>query len=89
MRYYRCACGEKESWSSMGTLPCEGCSKCGTTLAESRFGHETPKPHKMYVEKVMVETDQGKIHAGDLTRCWWCLKPLAKIVNEPMELAEL
>ena len=45
MRYYRCKCGHRSAWSSLGVAECEGCEKCGTTLAEGPDGHDAPAPH--------------------------------------------
>ena len=46
MQYFRCKCGNLESWSSDGTTPCRACSKCGTTLAQHPDDHRTPVPHQ-------------------------------------------
>lgn len=45
MRYYRCKCGKRAAWSSMGVARCDGCEECGTTLAEGPNDHDTPEPH--------------------------------------------
>lgn len=46
MQYYRCKCGNLESWGSDGTTPCRACPKCGTTLAQHPDDHRQPVPHK-------------------------------------------
>lgn len=45
MRYYRCECGERECWTSMGVPTCEFCPTCGLTLAEAPGEHRVPQPH--------------------------------------------
>lgn len=46
MQYYRCKCGESESWGSIGPRQCDRCEKCGTTLNQSPEGHKEPEPHE-------------------------------------------
>ncbi len=79
MRYFRCKCGERTAWSSMGIYPCERCSKCGSDLAESPNSHREPQPHRMQAERVQAQTDAGLRDAGTLTRCIWCQDTLAEV----------
>ena len=46
MQYYRCKCGKREAWSSMGVRDCQGCSECGTTLAQHPDYHKDTAPHE-------------------------------------------
>ena len=67
MQYYRCKCGQRESYGSMAPFPCQGCESCGTTLETSVSDHRAPQEHKWVGEK--VDTDEGPKW---LTRCAWC-----------------
>jgi hypothetical protein len=84
MQYYRFKCGEHEMWGSMGPRPCDGCSKCGTTLTQDPAFHTTPEPHEFIPTD--VETDAGK---AVLHRCKWCLKTRAELGLEPEESIKL
>jgi hypothetical protein len=46
MLYYRCKCGNSTAFGSMPPNPCDGCSKCNTTLALHPDYHRVPEPHK-------------------------------------------
>lgn len=45
MQFYRCVCGTKTAWTSMGVAPCTACPKCGSDLAESPSLHQVPIAH--------------------------------------------
>lgn len=45
MQYYRCKCGKREAWSSMGVTQCQGCPECGTNLTQHPDDHKDPLPH--------------------------------------------
>jgi len=46
MNFWRCKCGDREYFESgMPPRDCQGCEKCGTTLAMSKSGHEPMQPH--------------------------------------------
>lgn len=67
MRYYRCKCGERQSWGSMPPYPCQKCPACGSDLAESPDLHREPQDHDWRTQQ--VETDNGP---QPITRCSWC-----------------
>jgi len=46
MIYYRCKCGDRQSWSSMGEPRCVVCDKCGSTLGTSPTDHLPVEPHR-------------------------------------------
>lgn len=46
MQYYKCKCGDKTSYGSIGPAPCEGCEKCGTNLAFHPEYLGKPVPHE-------------------------------------------
>jgi len=73
VRYYRCKCGKRVSWSSMGVYPCAGCAECNTTLAEDPYSHATPQPHDFSPQP--VETNEGTRY---LDRCRWCRRTRAE-----------
>ena len=50
MKYYRCKCGHRTSWSSMGVPECAGCPDCNTTLEEGPDDHRTPAEHDWRTE---------------------------------------
>ena len=50
MQWYRCKCGYESVYGSVIPQPCEGCDKCGTTLAMSADGHREVEPHEMSPE---------------------------------------
>lgn len=81
MIYYRCKCGEHESWSSMGPRRCTRCKKCGSNLASGPESHSEPEPHD--VIRVPVETDTGEAF---LSTCSWCFKTKAELIalGEPI-----
>lgn len=79
MRYYRCKCGNAESWGSIGPFRCARCTKCGSDLAEGPKCHSEPLAHSMRREEVEVETDAGKVRVGQLSRCHFCMRTLAEI----------
>lgn len=59
MRYYRCKCGDAESWSSMGhPKACCGCKKCNTTLEEYPEDHKPREEHDYSLTK--YDTHTGK-----------------------------
>lgn len=81
MIYYRCKCGDLESYSSMGPRRCAFCTKCNTTLASGPEGHKTERTkHQMIKEQ--VETDEGN---AVLTRCGYCLRTKKELEGQPME----
>lgn len=57
MQYYRCKCGNLESWGSDGTTPCRSCPKCGTTLAQHPADHRKPVPHQW---QTLYDRNTGK-----------------------------
>lgn len=68
MRYYRCKCGQLESWGTMRPPQCSWCEACQSNPAETPDTHRTERtPHKWYQEK--VDTDAGE---AELTRCVYC-----------------
>lgn len=69
MQYYRCKCGKRQAWGSMGPSPCSGCLECNTTLEQYPSLHKEPKPHEMIA--TTVETDEGE---ATLSRCKWCYR---------------
>lgn len=87
MRYYKCKCGERTAWSSMGVYSCERCSKCGSNLAEGPTSHRDPSPHQMLAVRVSAATDSGVRDVGTLTQCVWCQQTLAEIetAKDPWE----
>ena len=51
MRTFRCKCGDKIRWSSMGEgHDCEGCDICNTTFASRPEGHKELKPHEWEIK---------------------------------------
>lgn len=46
MQYYRCACGQTESFASIPPFPCEACPNCGTTLGQQPNDIHRPIPHR-------------------------------------------
>lgn len=46
MLYYRCKCGKRTAWSSMGVEDCNGCEECKTTLATGPDSHRPLADHK-------------------------------------------
>lgn len=77
MQYYRCRCGKREAWGSMGPAACSGCKDCGTTLDMTPELHRTPEPHDF--EAHPVETDQG---GATLSRCRHCHRKKAQLERE-------
>lgn len=59
MRYYRCLCGNEQSWSTDGSAPCRACKTCGKTLAGSPSGHKDPEPH-VWIQVSHGRGDDGK-----------------------------
>jgi len=57
MRFFRCKCGSRTAWSSMGVQTCEVCEECGSTLAESPDTHLEPTEHQW---KTQFNQDTGK-----------------------------
>lgn len=82
MKYYRCKCGENESWSSMGPRPCTWCKKCESDLAGGPESHDARRPHKVIAQK--VKTDNGE---SILSTCIWCFKMKRELLElgEPIE----
>jgi len=66
MQYYRCVCGEMESWTSMGVPNCLSCLKCGSDLAQSTTLHRDPEPHE-YATR--YDTTTGAPYEVCL-KCW-------------------
>ena len=87
MIYFRCKCGESQSWSSMGQPRCRRCSKCGSNLATSPEFHDEPKPHEIYRGTVL--TDEGEVPG--ISRCYFCNQTKAEIeaAGEPFTHIEL
>jgi hypothetical protein len=59
MQYYRCKCGESQSWGSYGPAACTSCPKCGSDLALGPELHRDPAPHQF--ERPTVDTDDGPV----------------------------
>jgi hypothetical protein len=68
MQYYRCKCGNVQSWTTMGVPDCLGCSKCGSDLAQGPNAHAMPKAHDFSVI-CNVDTDEGP---KPLSTCKYC-----------------
>jgi len=66
MRFFRCKCGSRTAWSSMGVQTCEVCEECGSTLAESPDTHLEPTEHQW---KTQFNQDTGK---PEYERCRVC-----------------
>jgi hypothetical protein len=64
MKFYRCKCGSRTCWSSMGPSPCAVCSDCKSDLAEGPGAHRDPKPHALF---------PGKLNGADVEVCYYCL----------------
>ena len=61
MKYAKCKCGECERWDSgYPIFECQGCTKCGTTLAHGPSGHKPLKPHT-WKEIVKTTKVDGKV----------------------------
>lgn len=67
MMYYRCKCGDRESFGSMPPNPCAQCETCGSDLAPTPELHRPPRDHDW--ETRLVDTDEGQ---RELTVCRWC-----------------
>lgn len=63
----------------MGPFRCARCSKCGSDLAEGPSSHREPLAHSLIKQDIEVDTDAGKVKAGDLSRCAFCQKTKAEI----------
>lgn len=70
MRYFRCKCGKREVWSSMGMPECSGCPECHTTLEETPSMHQEPSPHRWEDEWRIVDQKTGE--SGLFVRCSRC-----------------
>jgi hypothetical protein len=68
MIYWRCKCGKAESWESgMPPQDCQGCDKCGTTLATGPSGHKDRIPHDW---KPQFNSDTGAPDRPICRRCY-------------------
>lgn len=68
MRHYRCRCGNRKMWGSMPPSPCQGCPKCGTTMAHDPARCKTPEPHDWTTEETVGDGDTVR----RTTRCRRC-----------------
>lgn len=68
MRLFRCKCGNVQARGSARPNPCDGCSNCGTNLAETGEAHNVPQPHQFEMAAAMLETGM----VVRLSRCVWC-----------------
>lgn len=48
MIYYRCKCGQCESWGSMPPARCNSCPTCGSNLATGPDEHREPESHQWF-----------------------------------------
>lgn len=89
MRYSRCKCGKSWSLGSKPPHSCDRCPECKSDFAMGPTQHEEPKPHQLVTRTDKVDADIGPVTVT-LTRCIWCLKTKAEIVdrNEPWEMKE-
>src|SRR3546814_9028228 len=71
MQYYRCKCGKRTAWSSMGVMPCAGCPDCNTTLALGPDSHGEPEPHD-FVEETTTTTHNGETITRTRRFCMRC-----------------
>lgn len=74
MKYYRCKCGDQQSYGSMPPPFCHACPLCGSNLATHPADHDDAAPHVYYDEMVM--TNDGM---KPLTLCQYCLEPKSEI----------
>lgn len=75
MRYFRCKCGKRAVWSSMGVSDCDGCEVCNTTLAGNPEGHTEPIPHDP-IEETTSTTRDGVTVTETRRFCGRCMKRL-------------
>lgn len=61
MKYYRCKCGHKTAWSSMGIYLCTTCDDCYSTLGENPDDHPDSIPHDLVSEKNILTNSLGTI----------------------------
>jgi hypothetical protein len=59
MLFYRCQCGESQSWSSMGHSKCDPCEKCGTAIALGPDGHGV-EPHQWSEPYWIIDSKTGE-----------------------------
>lgn len=95
MQYYRCKCGNAQAWGSIPPRPCDGCTKCNTTLTGSPDYHETPQPHLWVPNKHdSIRAREARWHAkmteaelayyalyGDVI-CTWCYRTPRQVDQE-------
>lgn len=83
MMYYRCRCGNLESWSSMGVARCNVCEKCNTIMASSPQGHAESLPHEW---NTITEINDflGKRTIKKMTKCVRCyaLKDESTVITD-------
>lgn len=73
MKFHQCKCGARQYYESgMPPQPCQGCSKCGTTLATRPDGHKTPEPHDF---EVRYDSKTGKPKRQICKRCYESAPP--------------
>lgn len=67
MQFRRCKCGEARRWDS-GYPPkdCQGCTKCGTTLAQHPDDHQPLQPHK---PKQFFSRETGQPEGWECAAC--------------------
>lgn len=69
MLYYRCRCGSRASWSSMGVASCETCPECRSTLATGPGLHSEPTEHEWTIVAHGTGDDGQPLTS---TRCRGC-----------------
>lgn len=67
---YRCKCGERTAWSSMGVPRCDPCLSCGSTLAAHPDGHLDPLPHDWREGWNIERTTGERFRERECSRCW-------------------
>lgn len=67
MQHYKCKCGTRQMWGSVGPDPCFECAECHTTLEADGAAHRRAKAHQWVTNR--VETDEGP---ALLSYCQWC-----------------
>lgn len=60
MNYYRCKCGNRESWSSYGPSRCNPCPDCGTTLGCDPDDHPPVEPHRWGEWEWVIDPKTGE-----------------------------
>jgi len=82
MRYFRCKCGEKSAWSSMGVALCYVCPKCKSTLAESPQTHQEPELHNFEIQYDQNTGEQYKL-------CWNCMRTEKELEDDIKENTDI